>query len=230
VALVLLVAALVVLSATAVPFGFATVSGDLPDDAATVEVRDYTVTYVENVPNQYASVLEGVSLFGLSYDADTVQSSGVVVFSEQRRVWIQQVSKGRLAHSGHATVRVGGLGWREAVYADREGWSLVGNGSTYTVTLRPSGGQPRLAYAADAVRAEPVVAGRNVSIRPSETGFELLVSRDSETLGTAPVPLASNQTTVGGLTFNRTGRQLFAVRNDTRVRVAQRTVPPARRN
>ncbi|WP_123534662.1 rhomboid family intramembrane serine protease [Halosimplex salinum] len=221
-----LVVVLVVLSAVAVPFGLTTVSGDLPDDARTVEIRDYTVTYVEGAPDQYVSLVNDY----LYDDARQIRSSGVVVFSERRSLWIQEVSKGNLAHRGRATVRVGGLGWRESVYANREGWSLVGNGSAYKVTLRAEGEQERLAYATERVRAEPVIDGRNVSIAPVEEGFEVVVTRNGSVLGRAPVPVKSNGTSVAGLTLERSGQDLFAVRDRTRVRVANKVVPRAQRD
>ena len=222
----ILVAALLVTSAAAVPFGLTTISGDLPEDAETVQVQDYTVTYVEGAPNQYVSLVNEY-LFG---ESRQIRSSGVVVFSERRRVWIEAVSKNRLSFQGRATVRVGGLGWRTAVFANREGWSLVGNGSAYAVTLREEGERAQLAYATDRVRAEPVIAGRNVSIAPSDDGFDVLVTRNSSVLGRAPVPAQSNETRVGGLTLNRTGRKLFATDNRTRVRIAQKQIPRAQRD
>ena len=189
-------------------------------------MRDYTVTYVEGEPNQYVSLVNDY-LFG---ESQQIRSSGVVVFSERRRVWIEAVSKNRLSFRGRATVRVGGVGWRTAVYANREGWSLVGNGSAYAVTLRKEGEQARLAYTTDRVRSEPVIAGRNVSIVPSEEGFDVVVTRNSTVLDRSPIPAQSNETRVGGLTLNRTGRKLFAIDNQTRVRVAQKQIPQAQQN
>jgi membrane associated rhomboid family serine protease len=231
-----LVGLLVALSAVAVPFGFTTVDGDLPADAETVQVRDYTVTYVEGVPNQYVpSYNVSFSLFGEEYsfgsrEASGVTSSGVVVFSEQRRAWIEAVSKGRLAFRGRAVVRVGGVGWRDRVFATRRGWSLQGNGSTYKVYLRRDGGQRRLAYRTDRVTAEPIVDGQRVAVRPNRSGFDVVVTRGNRTLGRRPVPLPGNETRVGGLTVNRTGRTLYAVNNETRVKVAKKSVPEARQN
>ncbi|WP_415382093.1 rhomboid family intramembrane serine protease [Halosimplex sp. TS25] len=221
-----LVVALVVLSAVAVPFGLTAISGDLPADAETVEVRDYTVTYVEGVPNQYVSLVNEF----LFDESQAIRSSGIVVFSEERRVWIEAVSKGQLAHSGGATVRVGGLGWRRAVYANRQGWSLVGNGSAYKVELREEGEQGTLAYTTDRVRAAPTIAGRNVSIAPGPDGFEVVVTENQTVHGRAPIPVQSNGTSVGGLTVERKGRDLFAVHNRTRVQVAQKAIPRAQQN
>lgn len=227
---VLVVVVLVALAVVAVPLGFTTVTGELPEDAETVEIRDYTVTYVEGVPNQYVPSYE-IDLFGREFparEAAGIESSGVVVFSEQRRVWIEAVSKQRLAFRGRATVRVGGLGWRDRVVVSREGWSLAGNGSTYRVSLRPDGGRKRLAYRSDPVTAAPTVAGRNVSLGPTADGFAVRVHRGNRTTGRAPVPDPYNETRVGGLTINRTDRTLYAVFEDTRVQVAKKSVPRAR--
>ena len=221
-----LVGTLVVLSAVAVPFGLTTISGDLPADAETVEVRDYTVTYVEGEPDQYVSLVNEY----LFDESSQIRSSGVVVFSERRRVWIEAVSKSRLTFQGRSTVRVGGLGWRTPVFANREGWSLVGNGSAYAVTLRKQGERKRLAYATDRVRAEPVIAGRNVSIAPTDDGFETVVTRNSSVIDRSPMPAPGNETRVGGLTLNRTDRKLVAVHNLTRVRVAKKQVPRAQQD
>jgi membrane associated rhomboid family serine protease len=235
-ATLVVVVVLAALSLSAVPFGFASVDGDLPEDAATVEVRDYTVTYVEGVPNQYVPGVDvSVDLFGREFafdarEASNVRSSGVVVFSERRGIWIESVSKGRLTFLGSADVAVGGIGWREEIVASRQGWSLQGNGSSYKVYLRQRGESRQLAFRTDAVRARPVIAGRNVSIRPTDQGFDLVVTRGNRTLGRVPVPDPANETRVGGLTVNRTGKTLFAIRNQTRVQVAKRQVPRARQN
>ncbi|MEF8852392.1 MAG: rhomboid family intramembrane serine protease [Haloarculaceae archaeon] len=224
------------LSLSAVPFGFASVDGDLPEDATTVEVRDYTVTYVEGVPNQYVPGIDvSFEVFGREFafdarEASNVRSSGVVVFSERRGIWIEAVSKGRLTFLGRTDVTVGGIGWREEVVASRQGWSLQGNGSSYKVYLRQEDEPRKLAFRTDRVTASPTIAGRNVSIRPTERGFDLVVTRGNRTLGRAPIPDPANETRVGGLTINRTGKTLFAIRNRTRVQVAQRQVPQARQN
>jgi membrane associated rhomboid family serine protease len=224
----LVLAVLLALAVVAVPFNLTTV-GDVPETDGTdaVEVQDYTVTYVEGVPNPYGSVL---SLSRVTGEDITVRSSGVVAYSERRRVWIEAVPKSRLTFAGEATVRVGGVGWHRAVFARRIGWSVVGNGSTYKVYLRPESEERRLAYVADPVRAEPVIDDRSLTVEPADRRFDLVVTRNDSTLGRAKMPPVGNRTAVGGLTLDRTGGELYAVRNDTRVRVAKKQVPRAEQN
>jgi membrane associated rhomboid family serine protease len=213
----LVVGIVVVLSLITVPVNATTVADhDVGSDA--VEVRDYTVTYVEDEPNRFVSALP-VPVYNLSNSFNT---SGVVVTSERRHIWYRAVSKGRLAASGRRTVRVGGLGWQRAVQVKRDGWSAVGNGSTYVVSMRPRGGTWRPVYNATAVRARPTIDGRNVSIRPVDGDFEAVVTRGNRTLGSATVPTKGNETRVGGLVLNRTGKKLIAQRNRTRVQVAKK--------
>jgi len=207
------------ISAAAIPFGFASVSGDLSADATTVEVRDYTVTYVEGVPNQYAA-FANEWLFG---ESAQIRSSGVVVVSEQRRIWYEATSKQSLAFNGFTRVRVGGVGWRETVYASRDGWSLSGSGTAYRVSIWRHGQDRKSAYETGPITAKPIIAGRNVSIAPSDDGFSLRVSRGNVTLGRAAMPGPANATDVGGLTLERRDRNLFAVYNDTRVQVATKS-------
>jgi len=209
------------LSAAAIPFGFASVSGDLPERAETVEVRDYTVTYVEGVENEYVSFAND----RIYAEGEQIRSSGVVVISDRRGLWLESVSKQSLAFNGFARVRVGGLGWRETVYANRDGWSLVGNGSAYRVQIWAHGEPRKLAYATGPVRAQPVIAGRNVSIAPVDDGFALRVSRGNVTLGRSRMPGPVNETEVGGLTLERDDRELYAIFNDTRVQVAKKAKP-----
>jgi hypothetical protein len=87
-------------------------------------------------------------------------------------------------------------------------------------------GRETVAFTSSVATAEPRVAGRNVSVRPTDGGFELVVSRDRETLGTTGVPPANATVTAGGVRFERVGRDVFAVvgreTNGTRVRVASR--------
>ena len=206
-----------VLAGAAVPTNLIAVGDEeLPGDP--IEVRGYTVTYAEDVSNGMVSVVD-VSAFGLTTD---VNSSGVIVRSPRRNVWSTAVSKGRLGFAGQRSVVVGGVGWRAEVTAVRRGFDTVGGPTAYRVTVGHDGTE-RLAFQSEPARAEPRVAGWNVSVVPAETEFRLRLSRGNETVSTA-VPSGNQTVTAGGVRFVRDGRAVFAVVGDdesvTRVRVA----------
>ena len=201
---------------------------DLPNDP--VEVRDYQIGYAENVTDQLYSV--EVPLVDLpQIEAQTaVETSGVIVTSERRHVWDVHTTADRLAQSGVARVRVGGVGWRETVWVTRTTWTVVGGEQTYRVSLYPPDSQPRLAYTSEPATAEAIIANRSITLRPAETDFEIAVSRNTETLGVAAMPEDGGSVTVGDIRFDRRGRNLFANYDGTRVRIANKKIPPLRRN
>jgi membrane associated rhomboid family serine protease len=222
----LLVVPLLVVAAVAVPVNFSAVQADsTPNPEGAVSVRDYRVTYAEDVPS---GRLLGVNLTAGADDA-TVRASGLVVVSRARSMWTQVESRSELAATGFEYVHVGGVGWEREVLAVRTGWNVRGNGSVYRVWLRPEGGDWHQSFASGERTARPVVAGRNVTVvtatagdRPDDvSGFALRVRAGNETLGTAPMP-AENATRAGGVRFVRDGRAVVAVRNGTRVEVASR--------
>jgi membrane associated rhomboid family serine protease len=209
----LLVAVLFALALVAVPYNVLTV-GDAAPDQRTVEVRDYTVFYAEDVRDEY------VAAYDLPFaDAGNVTTSGVIVTSPERQVWWTQVSRGQLAFAGERRVRVGGVGWRDTVVANRTGWSVFGNRTVYRVDLRHDG-TTTFAYASDPSRAQPTIAGRNVTLVATRSGFRVGVSAAGERLATVPVPEGNRTVAAGGLGLRRNGTALFAERNGTSVRVA----------
>jgi len=230
----LAVAGLVALAAVAVPYGFFTVADPGPGISPenSVEVRDYTVAYAEDVPDRYISSVNS-GPFG---EATRVNASGVIVVSERRQIWWEEVSTGRVAADGGALVRVGGVAWRETVLANRSGYAVAGNRSAYVVRLR-RGDERRLAFASDPSRAEPLIAGRTVTVVPGER-FSLRVTHNGSLLGSTRIPAGTRSTTAGGLRFVREDRTVYAVHpatarpldrsdrsgpaNVTRVRVATR--------
>lgn len=214
------------LAGPAIATNVLTVGATSPPDA-TVQAGDYTVYYAENVENQMVSVVD-VNAFG---ETTTVKTSGVIVVSERRHIWTQQVSKGRLAFSGRAGVTVGGIGWRERIGAVRRGWSAAGEGTAYMVWLDPPDGDLRLAFVSEPATAEPVIGGRNVSVVPAAGSFSIAVTRNKSTLGrvriadlneTDSVHNASAATSVGGLELLRVDDRIYALRNGTIVRVAKK--------
>jgi membrane associated rhomboid family serine protease len=216
-----LIAVFVVLVATAglagpaVPVNLATAQdGAFPGDY--LSVRDYTVTYAEDVPDGMVGVVD-VEAFGESTD---VRVSGVIVRSRERGIWFAAVPKGQLALTGRSRVVLGGVGWREEVVVTRTGWTVVGNRTAYRVNVT-HGGSIVSAYTSPPRQAEPVVAGRNVSVLTREESFVLEVSRDGN-VSHARLPPANGTVTVDGVQFVRNDSKVFATIDDTRVRVAAR--------
>lgn len=208
----------VLLAAVAVPYNLFSISGDVYGNGITPEnslqVGDYTIAYAEDVPDQY---MQSVTIPGWGRATQT-SASGVIVISEQREIWWQEISKSRLSFSNRVGVPIGGIGWRETVYANRDGWNVVGNHSVYTVQLA-YGNRGKLAFVSQPSKAEPTIDGRNVTLIGGES-FSVRVTRNGSTLGTTKLPAAGSETETGGLTFIRKNDKLFAKINRTRVRVA----------
>jgi membrane associated rhomboid family serine protease len=203
------------LAGPAVVVNLATASDDpLPGDP--VQVRDYEVTYAEDVEDGMVSVVD-VEAFG---ESTSVNASGVIVRSRERNVWLTAVSKGRLAFDGQVTVRVGGVGWRDRVAVNRTGWTAVGGNATYRVRLH-HGELTRTVYTAPPANASPVVDGRNVSVRAVDEGFRVATTRGNRTVA-GPLPPRNETLVLDGMRFVRDGRRLVAVRGATRVTVATR--------
>lgn len=207
---------LVAMAGVAVPVNLTTVAEGGEDLGPGVSVRGYRVVYAEDVPNRMVSVVN-VSAFG---ESTRVNASGVIVVNRNRQVWWRAVSKGELAFGGRRAVPVGGLGWRRVVVANRTGWSVAGGSAAYRVRLRVRGGPSRLAYTSDPATAAPVVAGRNVSVVPTGSGFDVTVARNGTTLASVPMPARNETVVAGGVGLVREGNRLLATANGTRVRVA----------
>ncbi|MFC4359912.1 rhomboid family intramembrane serine protease [Halobium salinum] len=186
---------------------------DLPNRA--VKVNDYEVTYAENVQNAMVSVVD-VEAFG---ETTTVNTSGVIVRSRERGIWFTAVKKSRLAFTGSAPVRLGGVGWRERVVAKRSGWVPAGADPVYRVNLSARGREVPV-YTSSPATAEPVVDGRNVTVVAERNRF-LLVVRHGEESARAPMPAKNESVTLEGLTLTHEGKRLVATRGETRVRVAK---------
>ncbi|MFC5969763.1 rhomboid family intramembrane serine protease [Halomarina salina] len=215
----LVLAVTVALAGVAIPFNLFAVAN--PDagvtDANSIDVGDYTVFYAHDVPNQYIS---SVSIDSGAVSSE-VNASGVIVVSEQREIWWVVTSSSRLANDGRSLVRVGGIGWRDAVVADYSGWSPVGNSTAYVVYLYHQDAA-RLAYVSEPSQAALTITERNVTVVPGPE-FTLRVTRGGETLGEAAIPVGNNTTSAGDLTFVREDRRVVATTDDgTRVTVATR--------
>ncbi|SDY09910.1 rhomboid family intramembrane serine protease [Halobellus clavatus] len=200
------------LAGPAVPANLFTAdTGDLPGDERTV--RDYEVTYAENVQNGLVSVIE-VEAFG---ETTAVNTSGVIVRSEDRGIWTTAVPKGRLAFAGQVPVRVGGIGWRQTVYAQRDGWNVLGNGTAYRVALGEAD-SAEIVYTSKPVQAGPQLAGRNVTVVPETDQYYIQVEHENQTLS-AGLPAKNESVTVGGLTFRRNRSEVYVSYGQTRLRL-----------
>ena len=210
-----LVVALAALCLASVPAnGAALGTDDLPEDG--LAVRDYVVTYEENVPNAY------VDSMPLPPTAQqNITESGVVVASADREIWTVAVPRSWLALRGDATVVVGGMGWRETVRVDRTSWSVAGNDSVYSVALAREGDASRTVYTSSPSTLDGYITGRNLTLSPTDDGFEIAVRRGGVTVDRAPIPANMSSQEIGGLTFERNRSRLYAVGNGTRIMVAR---------
>ena len=219
VGVVLLLFPILIVAFAAVPVNLATVADPTPPGEATpIEVGDYTVTYAENVTIEMVSVVD-LSILG---ESTQVRTSGVIVINEDRHIWSQSLSTGRLAFAGRGRVVVGGVGWRETVDALRRGWTARGNGTAYLVWLRPPDGDWQVAYESPPVVAEPVVAGSQVALRPENGSITLALRRNGTTVQTTDFLAENESATLGSIRLVRENDTIFAVHEDTKVRVATR--------
>lgn len=191
------------------------------ENAEPIEVEDYTIFYAEDVENQFVPAVPIPG--GDNQTADRIGSSGVIVVSERRNIWWEEVSTARLASERTATVRVGGLTWNEDIRATRTGWTVAGGNSTYFVRLGVADEERPVVFRAPPAQTDAVLDGRSVSVEPTEDRFDVAVSMDGERLGVAPIPADNETSTAGGITFVREERNLIAERGETRVRIAQRS-------
>ncbi|WP_066415057.1 rhomboid family intramembrane serine protease [Halorubrum aethiopicum] len=186
----------------------------LPGDP--IEVEGYQVTYAEDVEDRTVSAVD-VEAFGRS---TSVRTSGVIVANPDREIWTRAVSKGNLDFWGYRAVDVGGTGWRETVWVQRTGWVAIGGNATYRVDGVHDETRSTL-FVSDPARAEPVLDGRNVTVAAVEGGFELRVAHAGEN-ATASVPPRNESVTLQEVEFRHEAEAIYAVRGDSRVRVAER--------
>ena len=180
-----------------------------------VAVGGYEVTYAEDVENRMVAVAN-IEAFG---ETTTVNTSGVIVRNSDRNIWITAVPKSRLAFDGSVPVRVGGVGWRETVVATRDGWDVAGGDSVYRVTLSLDGEKTPV-FSSEPARADPIIAGQNVSLAADSESYYLLVASESG-VSRQQLPRKNESVTVAGIEFTNEGRKIVArTEAGTEVRVA----------
>ncbi|WP_232688457.1 rhomboid family intramembrane serine protease [Halobacterium zhouii] len=215
VAFSLLLLPILTMSLVAVPVNLTTVQdAGLPGDP--VEIRDYRVTYAEDVTNERVGAVD-VPYFE---QVTNVSASGVVVANPDRNIWAERVSAGALAFWGDHAVTVGGLGWEETVWVHRRGWVPTGAHPVYNVYVEPENGDLRPVFASQSATADPVVAGRSVRVDAREGAFGLRVLRNGSVLSSVGIPAQNETVTAAGLTFVRNGSRVVVVNGDTRVTIA----------
>lgn len=191
-------------------------NADLGDDAVTVE--DYQITYDEDVRNEMVYVGE-VELFG---ESTAVNTSGVIVTSDHREIWMTHTTKQRLEFRGSTSVKVGGPGWSETIPVERTGWTPTGNDSVYQVSV---GEEEQPVFTSESRTASPRIDGRSVSIVPEDGEFVLAVAEGDDEIDQTQLPAENETVDAGGLTFERDQSDdravIIAERGDTSVEVAR---------
>jgi len=175
------------------------------------------VTYAENVENEYAAI--DLPVVG---ELLSVEMSGVIVTSDNRNVWALDTPKGQLALEGSAVVVVGDATWRELVVIDHAQWQTRGGNTTYKVAGRHWGemDEQRLLFEAEPAQIEPSINGTTVSIAPADDFYDVVVSRNNETLGRATIPPHNQTVDVADITFERDRDRLIATHERTEIPIA----------
>ncbi len=216
VAVGLLLAGTLAIGLAAVPYNTVSVESG-PEADTGVEVRDYTVTYAEDVPDRYIGAVDVPFL----RDAFSINTSGVIVTSDRRDAWEVVVPAQRLKVRGRVHVPVGGVGWRETVAVNRTTWSVIDGPETYKVFIQAPEGPRKQVHTADPAVVPAVINDTRIAIRPADTGYEVALGRNGTVVETAPVPREGRNVTAADITFNRTGNRLRAVYDGTRVPIAK---------
>ena len=222
-AVVVVLAVFALVAGVAIPVNLFVLEDAGAASEAAVEVDDYTIRYAEGVENEMVSPVQ----VGPLSEAISLESSGVIVASEERQLWVEAVPTHRLAFSGSEEIAVGGPGWRETVRVERTGWEPVGNDTVYQVEIWAEGERPQLAHESDGSRADVRIDDRNVTIESENGEFLLAVespagegSTASDAVETTTIPGPGESVTAAGLTFEREGDTIYASADGTRVAIA----------
>jgi len=211
----LLIIALLVLAVPAIPYNLTTV-GDTTLPGETVQVREYQLTYAENIPNGLISEFD-IEIFS---ETTAVNASGVIVSHPRYGIWTTAVSKGELALRGQKQVPIGGVQWRTEIQAERDGWTVTGNGTVYRIRLRTPTEQ-RIVFQSPPQTAGPVINGRHITAIPTVDGYDIVV-RGNVGVTRRMIPAQNQTKTIGGIQFSRTNNSIIAKYNQTTVEVLTR--------
>jgi len=203
------------LAVLGIPYNLVAVDGGQEVENG-IEVRDYTVTYAESVPDGYAS-----SLTLPFYQGPSVNVSGVIVASDERNVWERRIPAGELASRGSATVVLGDATWRETVRIQRTTWRVTGGNSTYKIFGQHDDNDPRQLFVSEPAIARPVINGTRVAVQPAENFYNVAVIENESVLGFEQIPPSGENVTVAEIRFERHEKKLTAVYERTEVEIGR---------
>ncbi|MFC7072843.1 hypothetical protein ACFQJ7_13800 [Halovenus rubra] len=182
-----------------------------------IEVNGYTVTYAENVEDQYTSLdLPVVN------DLLTVKTSGVIVTSDKRNIWSLEESADGLAFDGYSVVVVGDSTWREVVVLNHTQWQVAGGNTTYKVYGKhwQEMEEQRLLFDSPPAQAAPIINGSRFRITPSQEFYQIALVDGNETVRKKRIPPHNESVELGGVRFERDHSELIAVHRNTELSFA----------
>lgn len=215
VAIGLLLAVVLALALAAVPYNLVTVSpGEDVEDG--LDVRDFTIAYVDGGEDQYISSVRVPYL----RESLSVDVSGVIVASDRRNAWEVAISSNQLAFEGERTIPVGDATWRETVVVNRTAWEFVGGNTTYKVFARHEENPGQLLHTSEPAVSDVRINDSRIAIFPSHDFYDLVVFRNESVLGSERIPNSGESVTIEGITFDRSDNDLVARHDGTVVRLA----------
>jgi hypothetical protein len=108
------------------------------------------------------------------------------------------------------------------VIMDHTQWKTRGGNTTYKVAGQHWGemDEARLLYEAEPAEIEPTINGTRVSIAPADDFYDVVVSRNNETLGRATIPPHNKTVSVADIRFERDRSTLIASHDQTEIPIA----------
>lgn len=186
-----------------------------PPGEPALTVEDYEVYYGENVPDGMVNIVD-IDAFGLT---TSVETSGVIVTSEERHVWRRTVSATELQTHGVQRFHVGGVGWSEEIVAVRQGWQPAGNAPVYAVWIG-DGEEFRPAFASENRTVRAVVDDHRFALRSTPNGsFAVAVEYEGEIV-TVPIPEDSESVDAHEVEIHRVENELIVVSDGTVIPIA----------
>jgi membrane associated rhomboid family serine protease len=201
--------------------GFVTGLGGVStvDDVETVEVRDYTVWYGENVENERVVSIPLIDVAPVNFTV-----SGTFVTSESRGIWYQTASRAQLRSNPDTSFLVGGLTWDKEVEVERVGLTSSSGESAYSVLVTVEN-RTRPVYNSPAAETGTVVDGWRLNVSVVDGDRTVTMRRGDQR---RRVYLDDTATTSEGVRFEVEDGNVVASHGDTRAVVGE--VDGARQN